>query len=135
MKKLLDAVYLALGTLCLFGLPGAILGFSAWFGDDALSMMHVSASALQHMGTQAELIAVIFGTSAGGLAAALASFAVVWAGAQAIHRAAQGVQAMPVAAGAPNLAAARPGPRPESTVGHMQGGASRRRARHQRSTV
>lgn len=97
MKKLLDGLYLALGTVCLFGLPSAMLGLSAWFGDFVMAMLHTSASAMHSLSFQIEAIAIVFGTSAGGLFAALALFAAVWMGARQINRMAEGMEVLPVA--------------------------------------
>jgi uncharacterized membrane protein len=128
MKKLLGGLYLVIGTSCLFGLPMAILGLSAWFGDGAMGLMHTSANALQHVGTQVEVMAIVFGTSAGGLAVAMLAFTGIWYAAQAINRMAQDHPAMSVAA-AGRFAAAGD----EPTVGRMQHAGTQRRARQQRA--
>jgi len=124
MKKLLDGLYVVMGTLCLFGLPSATLGFSAWFGDGVMAMLHTSASAMHSAGFQVEAMAIVFGTSAGALALALALFAGLYLAAQAVNRAAQGFEPLPQ----PAAGRIRVAPE-ERTVGRIDHGGTHRRTR------
>jgi hypothetical protein len=98
MKKLLDGLYVVLGTLCLFGLPSAALGLTAWFGDSMMGALHTSASAVHTLSFQLEAMAIIFGTSIGGLAAAMGLFTALWLGARMINRAAEAMEVLPTPA-------------------------------------
>jgi hypothetical protein len=95
MKKMLDGLYLVLGTLCLFGLPSAILALSAWFGDGVMATLHTSASAMHSVLFQVEAIVIVFGTSAGGMLIAMGAFAALWLGVQAIARMAARLEPVP----------------------------------------
>jgi hypothetical protein len=126
MKKLLDGLYVVMGTLCLFGLPSAALGFSAWFGDGVMAMLHTSTSAMHSIGFQIEAVIIVFGTSAGALALALLLFAGLWLAARAVNRAAEGFEVLPVpAAGRLRVASE------ERTVGRIDHSGSHRRGRQQ----
>ena len=124
MKKLLDGLYVVLGTLCLFGLPSAALGLSAWFGDGVMAMLHTSGSAMHSITFQIEAMAIVFGTSAGGLALAMALFAALWLAARAVNRAASGLEPMPQPAAGRIRVAAEP-----RTVGRIEHSGTQRRAR------
>ncbi len=122
MKKLLDGLYVVLGTLCLFGLPAAALAFSAWFGDGVMAMLHTSSSAMHSITFQIEAMAIVFGTSAGALALAMLLFAGLWLAARAVNRAAEGFEVLPTPAGGRLPVMAEP-----RTVGRIEHGGRRSR--------
>jgi hypothetical protein len=121
MKKLLDGLYLSLGTLCLFGLPIGILALAAWFGDSAMGMLHVGGSALHSLSFQAGVVLLMFGTSAGGLILAGGFFALLWIGAAAVNRWAVSLEPLPESAGR------RRGDLVDRSVGKIDLGSVRRR--------
>ena len=99
MKKLFDALYMTLGTLCLFGMPGAMLGLSAWFGDTIITMMHTGTSAMHSITFQIEAILILFGCSAGGLALCSIAGIGLWMLVSLFNRLAEDAEPLPQAAG------------------------------------
>lgn len=124
MKKMLDGLYVVLGTLFMFGLPSAALALSAWFGDGVIAMLHTSSSAMHSITFQIEAMAIVFGTSAGGLAAALAVFTALWLGARTVNRMAESL-AEP---SAPRVSAGARAPE-AATVGRIDHSGSHQRRR------
>ena len=98
MKKLFDALHMTLGTLFMFGMPAAILGLSAWFGDTIMTMLHTGASAMHSVGFQLEAIAILFGCSAGGLALSSAIGVALWMVVTMLSRMAEAAEPLPQAA-------------------------------------
>ena len=117
MKKLLDGLVLALGTVCLFGLPSAALAISAWLGDHAMKILHPGSSVTLSLMVQIEAVVLMFGTAAGGLLLAISAFAALWWVMNALNRAATGMtpeivpsQARRLEQEAPSIGTMRRGP-------------------------
>ena len=99
MKKFFDVLYMTLGTLCLFGMPAAMLGLSAWFGDTVMNMLHTGSSAVHSITFQLEAILILFGCSAGGLALSSVAGMGIWMVVSLLNRLADQSGPVPEAAG------------------------------------